>query len=648
MSVRNRVRSQLSGQTALSGLTVIHLILCLAFILRVVMLGRPELGGDEGFSWAFLKLPYLEIVSSTFILHEPHPVGSYWWQRSFMLLMGRSEFAIRFAGVWLGMLAVPLTYRLCRQLKLSKTTALIAMTLMAISPFAIEHSRIARMYGMSLALTLASTCTLMALLARPNWRTVLGYAGVTTVALYVHYYAGFVVLAQCLYVASRMVVAMLQSPRQWTNLWSRYRWWLLAMLITTTLYVPWLWAARNIIQTYSGAALQPDFGRAARLVLSAFLLGDDVRTYPTLEFLAALLGGLLITLGLVRLAWRERPHRWAAWWLLLYFCLPPLITFFGSRSRGIFATRYLIPGLPAFIILLSVALTPLTQVVRTQRNRRWLTLLPSAAVLAGIVALLWVYYSGVAESTSSWRSLAAMAHQMDGNLAESQYRVALNVPDSSLEYYYDKPKQIVVIPYRYADPIAADETVNDMTNAGVRRVLLQLVGNGNDGWGGNQVAQTALRKAYTQLEERFTGRWIVQLYVRTLPEELSPINNDNIFDNRLTLSAAKIVPDVKGQFVEVHLRWRGQPETLNGSEKIYVHVRPAHGDDQVLGQLDIPFTPDLLQRPISSYGLRLAENIPAGDYRIVAGIYDPAQPGMPRLHTASGADGVTLAQFSVP
>ena len=37
-------------------------ILCMAFILRVAALGQHELNGDEGFSWAFLKLPYLEIV----------------------------------------------------------------------------------------------------------------------------------------------------------------------------------------------------------------------------------------------------------------------------------------------------------------------------------------------------------------------------------------------------------------------------------------------------------------------------------------------------------------------------------------------------------------------------------------------------------
>lgn len=644
----NWPNAQSKQPAQLRSLLFITALLCLAFLLRVVMLGKPELGGDEGFSWAFLKLPYLEIVSSTFILHEPHPVGSYWWQRTFMLLMGRSEFAIRFAGVWLGMLAVPLIHRLCRQLKLSASTALIATTFMAISPFAIEHTRIARMYGMSLTLTLASTCMLMALLMRPSWRTSLGYALVTTIALYVHYYAGFVVLAQGIYIVSRIAVDWLSAPKRWASLWPRYRMWLFAMLLIIVLYVPWLWAARDIVQNYSGAALQPAFSQALRLTLSQFLLGGDVHTYPTLEILAAFASGLLASVGLLRLMWHKRPQRGVAWWLLLYLCLPPLITFLGSRNRGIFATRYLIPGLPAFVVLVSVALTPLKQHLRRPRQWRWLTLMPSAALVVSIAALLWVYYHNVDESVASWRSLATMAQQMDGNLPDAQYRVALNLPDSSLEYYYAKPQQVVVIPYRYADPIAADETVRDMTQAGVRRVLLQLVGNGVDGWGGHQVAQTALSKAYTQIEERFTGRWIVQLYVRTLPEELSALTHDNVFDNRLTLSAAKIVPDVKGQFIEVHLRWAGQAAQLRGSEKIYVHVRPAHSDDQVLGQLDIPFTPDLLQRPISSYGLRLADNIPAGEYRVVVGIYDPAQPGMPRLPTTSGADGLTLAQFSVP
>ncbi len=621
-------------------------ILCMAFILRVAALGQHELNGDEGFSWAFLKLPYLEIVSSTFILHEPHPVGAYWLQRTVMLIMGRSEFAIRFASVWIGMLAVPLVYRLVRQLGLSKLTGCIALAMMALSPFAIQHSRMARMYGMSLGLTLASTCLMLEVLARPRWRSAIAYTLVTTAALYVHYYAGFVILAQAIYVALRMVATVIttapkNSQPTVATLWQHYRHWLAAMVIVTALYTPWLWVARDILQTYRGAAFSPDLRLAMSWMMSAFWLGDEVEHADKLMQVTAILSGAITLGGLVFLAAKNRQTRVAALWLLLYLCIPPLVIFIGSRGRSIFAPRYLIAGLPPFIVLVSVCVT---QGLQASTWRRWISIASGVCLATGLVAMLFGYYRDLEQSTQSWRALAAMAQRFDGNLPESQYRVALNVPDPSLEYYYDKPSQIVVIPYRYGDPIAAEQTVRELAQAGVRRVLLQVL---DGGWAGHDIAKNALRKEFTQMEEQYTGRWIVQVYGRMTPDELLPVTGNTTFDQRFTVTHAKIIPDLKGNYIEVHLRWAGNPEQLKGGEKIYVHVRPLAINDQVFGQLDIPFTPDILQKPVNSYGLRLAERMPAGIYHVVVGIYDAQQPGLPRLRTTDNVDDIELARFTI-
>ena len=624
------------------------ILLCLAFALRTANLGLRELGGDEGFSWAFLKLPYLDIISSTFILQEPHPVGSYWWQRSFMLLVGRSEFAIRWAGVWLGMLAVPCVYRLCRQLKLGRLTALIALVLMAISPFAIEQSRIARMYGMSLGLTLSSTCMFFALLTRPRRSTALLYSLTTLAALYVHYYAAFVVLAQVIYAATRMATSVMSDlARRKDHLirktWDANKHWLLALLLVSALYTPWLWAARQIMRDYSGTALAPSWGSAFDLALSALWLGDETYLSATQLHLAALLAGVFTLGGLLTLLAKRRPAIWATWWLLLYLCLPPLITTFASQSRALFATRYLIPGLPPFIILVSVFIS--YGLKASQRPRRWLSLASGVVLAVGIIAALLVYYRDVADAEPSWRKLAAMAHRFDGDLPEDQYRVALNLPDSSLEYYYfDRQKQIVVIPYKRQNTAAAEQTVQELAQSGVRRVLLQLV---DSDWDGRGIAKAALLKEFTQLEESYTGRWIVQVYGRIPPKELQPVTDNAVFDQRIRLTHAKVIPDVKGNFVEVHLRWQADPKQLRGSEKVYVHVLADAADSRLSGQLDIPLTPESLEKQVNSYGLRLMEPLSIGRYRVIVGVYDPSQTGMPRLSTVDGKDGIELATFEV-
>ena len=133
----------------------------------------------------------------------------------------------------------------------------------------------------------------------------------------------------------------------------------------------------------------------------------------------------------------------------------------------------------------------------------------------------------------------------------------------------------------------------------------------------------------------------------SLAKELLPVTGNTTFDQRFTVTHAKIIPDLKGNYIEVHLRWAGNPEQLKGGEKIYVHVRPLAINDQVFGQLDIPFTPDILQKPVNSYGLRLAERMPAGIYHVVVGIYDAQQPGLPRLRTTDNVDDIELARFTI-
>ena len=99
------------------------------------------------------------------------------------------------------MLAVALPYRLGRRLGFGSLTATLAAALMAISPYAIWHSQDARMYALSLALTLASTWLALALFAQVGVRVYgLVYVLVSWLALQTHYFAVFVLLAQNVFV----------------------------------------------------------------------------------------------------------------------------------------------------------------------------------------------------------------------------------------------------------------------------------------------------------------------------------------------------------------------------------------------------------------------------------------------------------------
>ena len=122
-------------------------LLLAAFALRAYRLDIRELSGDEAFGYFFALRPYSGIAQATLSLREPHPVASYFVQKAWSGLAGDSEFALRFASVWWGVLAVAILYRFARRLSLSPATALIGAGLLTVSPYVIAQSQTARMYS---------------------------------------------------------------------------------------------------------------------------------------------------------------------------------------------------------------------------------------------------------------------------------------------------------------------------------------------------------------------------------------------------------------------------------------------------------------------------------------------------------------------
>jgi mannosyltransferase len=271
-------------------LALIALLLA-AFALRVHQLDTRELSGDEAFGYFFALRPYSGIVQATLSLREPHPVASYFVQKAWSGIAGDSEFALRFASTWWGVLAVAILYRFARQLSLSPATALIGAALLAVSPYVIAQSQTTRMYSMSLALTLASTWLALEALARRRSGCWIAYVSVSWLALHTHYYAVFILLAQNIFV--------LASAWRDANTRPKLLPWLAAQIALGCLYLPWLIVARTTLTGYGGAGDSPAFEPMLRRSLSAFLVGEAAR--PNEQFLLAVLGGVLTLIGVVRL-----------------------------------------------------------------------------------------------------------------------------------------------------------------------------------------------------------------------------------------------------------------------------------------------------------------------------------------------------------
>ncbi len=178
----------------------------------------PGVSRDEAFGYFFGQSPYAQIVADTLSLREPHPVASYFVQKAWLGVTGDSEFALalcervvlcsgdRVAGVGLG-----------KRSGLPDGVAALSgaagdQSLCDLAP------QDARMYSMSLALTLASSLAALGWLRRNAARGA-GCAASSS-ALHTHYFAVFVLVAQNAYVAVQAIThkADLRKLVRWLGL----------------------------------------------------------------------------------------------------------------------------------------------------------------------------------------------------------------------------------------------------------------------------------------------------------------------------------------------------------------------------------------------------------------------------------------------
>jgi hypothetical protein len=602
-----------------------------------------EMQGDEKFSCMMLTQDFAGIIRTTFTLQEPHPVGYYFLSKVWLFFSGYTEFAQRMLSIGMGTISIALIVRLTRALlpgRYGRRVSLAAAAFMAANSLALEQSRELRMYAMLLALGMAGTVLMLEMLRQPRRRTWLAYVLITWLAVQIHYYALFVILAQNIYIACLLLRASPHARR------SLFRRWASAQLAVIALAAPWLYLVRGILLTYHGWGSMPSPEEAIRSVLTWFSVGAHL-TGQTLLF--AVLGGLAALLGLYKL-WLAGPaQRRAALLLLIYAAVPTACIWLLSLSRPVFMDRYLISSLAPFQILLAAGIIPLSSNAGTSRQQK-LTIAQAAigVMLAGTLGfgLASSSIGYLAQQTGRWPNsftyLRDTFVQLSGNLPANQVRWAVSYPDYSFSCYLHTP-DYAVIPYEANNKEAADQTVQAFSAAGVRRVVIAIATDA--WWNGQTIAPQALAKEYTEVGETFSGQWPLKIYSRMDASELT--KSDATFSEGLTLNGYAIYADPQAHLLEVHLAWQGDAQFLQGDEKLFIHVASPNTPDLLVTQLDTPFMTTDLAGGVRTFGVALPDTIPSGDYTVTIGLYHGSRAGMPRLLTGQGDDRVEIGHFAL-
>jgi 4-amino-4-deoxy-L-arabinose transferase-like glycosyltransferase len=331
---------------------------------------------------------------------------AYYVLLSLIMQMSWDLWALRLISVLAGAALVWLAYRLALRLFDFPVAALTGL-LLALAPFSIEVSQLARAYALASVFALASLYFFAKLrVPRSSTRTAWLYAAVTVAALGTHYLAAVVVLFQNLMVAGLALAR--QLPRRKVLEWFRLQ------ALMGLVLLPLIWMAVQRMP-----ASEPGRGQdwlpppsVTGVVKSLILWGTGDPSYGGAAFTLARLFALALLAGLLGLGavtawrlWHTQPERRLEVQHIAFVAA----AFFGiwglalgvSLVRKIFHEKYFIYLAPLLIMLLAWTVLRL--------RPAWLGQGLLVALLATTGLALSVYYTS--PNGEQWREAMTYIRQ---------------------------------------------------------------------------------------------------------------------------------------------------------------------------------------------------------------------------------------------
>lgn len=341
------------------------LLLLISWTLRLQRLDAQDIWWDEARNIEIATRPMTQIAQSPEL--DIHPPLYFYSLHLWTRLSGSSAVATRLLSVWFGVLAVALSYRMARGVapgEMGRLAGLLALSLVAVSPYALAEAQETRMYTLSWVLLSAGMVALwQATASRPRGKTWLWwglFAFLAAASMLTHYSTVFILAAWAVW----LLIWALRGPDRWMRL----RALALAGLATLLLCLAVLPIALRQIPGYYNPNLNlPEVGSYLSQLSRAFTLGEHSTENTWLVgrwfWLFLPLAGAIVAL---RAPFRRRHLvllvMWLAGGLSLYYIV--------LTRRPAFNPRYISFVLPALWALAGWALTGWR---RVSRVLPWLT-----------------------------------------------------------------------------------------------------------------------------------------------------------------------------------------------------------------------------------------------------------------------------------
>ena len=355
-----------------------------AALLSLLIGLRQSVWFDEAYSIMLAKQSVGDIIHLTGI--DTHPPLYYLLLKAWASVFGWSELALRsLSALALGG-AVATAGFMVRRL-FGTRAALLAVAVMAVSPFLLRFGFEIRMYALGGLIGIAATYVLvLARLAtgRRQWLLYGAYALLVALGMYTLYYMALLWVVHVVW-----LVWMSLGRRATLKTLLLQPWWL-AFVGAAVLFLPWL---PTFLGQVSNGALAP----IAQAMTLENLIGivSFYTVYQPVWQLTAVMS-LLVLFVLVMLGWlsarafrhvtaEQRPYLIL---LALYLLVPVALLTIVGFSRPMYVERYLAHVAISFSLFVAVAMSIVIR--RTGQVQRWLLALMYGAMVVGVVQLMAV------------------------------------------------------------------------------------------------------------------------------------------------------------------------------------------------------------------------------------------------------------------
>ncbi len=387
-SIGSSERSLSSGLPALSKNLELLCLALITFASGWLCLFRLTSAGftlDEGFSAYLGRISTVEFLRV--IWNAEFNMVLYYALLRVWMQLGHSEFLIRLLSVLFATATVPAIYFLARRLFRGGWIALLAALLLALHPFHLVLARSARSYSLTIFLVTLGAIFFLRGLDNPRWANWIAYGFLSAAAVYSHYFAVLIVLAQA--------ISLVFFPGRLP--WKRL---LGSLVLFTVLLIP----AVAFLLHYGSTANIAWIAPTQKQQVLDLLYSQSLSKARSLTYIVAWTASLVCAFRFSReAAW---PYRFTAVWLFV----PVVLVLAASIAKPLLVDRYLSVCIPAGVMLAAAGVGTIA------RWRVWL-----AAILLALI--LFYSISNVRHTllrpdyTETWREASAyvLAHAQDGD-----------------------------------------------------------------------------------------------------------------------------------------------------------------------------------------------------------------------------------------